>query len=59
MVDYFVKAELSHGKVKIWSLSDDCPKTGKDTRKAKKLMSNMGISYDETIVPDHQASQYV
>ena len=49
-LDDYVEQELDYGKVIMWSLGNDCPKTGKETKKAKKLLGRIGIPFDEILV---------
>ena len=53
LVENFVTDHLEKGKVKVWSMGDDCPRTGKQSLKAKKMLEKLGIAYEETIVSEH------
>jgi glutaredoxin len=50
MVEELISSKLNHGQVVMWTLGDKCVQTGKQARKAKKLLRSHGIEFQEVDV---------
>ena len=58
MITEFIDKNLAHGKVTIWTKGDDCQKSGKLSKKAKKLLTKNNIEFEEkTVVNSGKQSQ--
>mmetsp|Transcript_8126 Transcript_8126/g.12496 ORF Transcript_8126/g.12496 Transcript_8126/m.12496 type:complete len:190 (+) Transcript_8126:28-597(+) len=48
--EFEINDHLKHGKVVMWTLGNDCPVTGATTLKAKQMLDDSFIEYEEHIV---------
>jgi glutaredoxin len=52
-----IENNLAHGKVTIWTRGDDCVSSGKQSSRAKKLLTKNNIEFQENIIKDHSPEQ--
>ena len=47
-----IRSRLKEGRVVVWTMGDNCSKTGKNSVKAKELLDKFGIQFEEIVLSE-------